>query len=231
MKYFAQSSPEAAMLRKVLFATAFVLAAFVPSIAQGSPSGTLVVALPNDPTSLFPPRGADITAGNAARPLYNSLVRLNDANELEPELATSWEIDADGVTYTFKLREGVTFHNGEPFNAESVIASWQASADPSNDYAQVYTKVVSVEALDDAAQEQLRELIRRSPRDVGYETSLWTLDLLAQACFEQGITVKQVNGETIRATLAAMGISWRRVKQFINSPDPHYGVKKSGETG
>jgi hypothetical protein len=74
-------------------------------------------------------------------------------------------------------------------------------------------------ALDDLAREQLR--------DLGYETSLWTLDLLAQACFEQGITALQVTGETIRATLAAMGISWRRVKQFINSPDPHYTVKKT----
>jgi transposase len=86
-------------------------------------------------------------------------------------------------------------------------------------------------ALDDAAREQLRELIRRSPRDLGYETSLWTLDLLAQACFEQGITATQVSGETIRATLAALGISWRRVKQRITSPDPHYTVKKSGATG
>lgn len=86
-------------------------------------------------------------------------------------------------------------------------------------------------ALDDTAREQLRELIRRSPRDLGYETSLWTLDILAQACFEQGITARQVSGETIRATLAALGISWRRVKQFINSPDAHYTVKKSGATG
>jgi hypothetical protein len=85
--------------------------------------------------------------------------------------------------------------------------------------------------LDDAAREQLRDLIRRSPRDIGYETSLWTLDLLAQACFELGITTRQVTGETIRSTLAAMGISWRRVKQWINSPDPHYTVKKSGATG
>jgi hypothetical protein len=69
-------------------------------------------------------------------------------------------------------------------------------------------------ALDDAAREQLRELIRRSPRALGYKTSLWTLDLLAQACFAQGIT-------------AALGISWRRVKQRINSPDPHYTVKKA----
>lgn len=86
-------------------------------------------------------------------------------------------------------------------------------------------------ALDDGAREQLRDLIRRSPRDLGYETSLWTLDLLAQACFEQRITATQVRGETIRATLVAMGITWRRVKQFINSPDPQYTVKKSGGTG
>jgi hypothetical protein len=54
---------------------------------------------------------------------------------------------------------------------------------------------------------------------------------LAQACVEQGITATRVTGETIRATLAAMGIGWRRVKQHIHSPDPHYTVKKSGATG
>jgi transposase len=85
--------------------------------------------------------------------------------------------------------------------------------------------------LDDGAREQLREMIRRSPRDLGYDTSLWTLELLARACFEQSLTVTRVSGETIRATLAAMGIQWRRVKQRINSPDPHYTVKKSGATG
>jgi hypothetical protein len=81
--------------------------------------------------------------------------------------------------------------------------------------------------LDDAAREQLRELIRCSPRELGYATSLWTLDLLARACFEQGLTATPVRGETIRATLVAMGIQWRRVKQFINSPDPQYTVKKA----
>ena len=55
--------------------------------------------------------------------------------------------------------------------------------------------------LDDGAREQLREMIRRSPRDLGYDTSLWTLELLARACFEQRLTVTRVSGETIRATL------------------------------
>jgi len=86
-------------------------------------------------------------------------------------------------------------------------------------------------AFDDAAREQLRELIQHSPRDFDYDTSLWTLDLLAQASFEQGLTEMLVTGETVRATLASMGIRWQRAKHWITSPDPHYAVKKSGATG
>ena len=86
-------------------------------------------------------------------------------------------------------------------------------------------------AFDDAAREQLRELIQHSPRDFNYGTSLWTLDLLAQASFEQGLTEMLVTGETVRATLASMGISWQRAKHWVTSPDPHYAVKKSGATG
>lgn len=86
-------------------------------------------------------------------------------------------------------------------------------------------------ALKDAVRERLRVLIRQSPRTVGYDTSLWTLNLLAQACFEQGLTATRVSGETVRATLSAMGINWQRAKHWITSPDPHYETKKNDETG
>jgi transposase len=86
-------------------------------------------------------------------------------------------------------------------------------------------------ALSEAARQQLRDLIRRSPRELGYETSLWTLPLLAQACLAQGLVTTPITGETVRATLAALGIQWRRVKQRITSPDRHYERKKSGVTG
>jgi hypothetical protein len=86
-------------------------------------------------------------------------------------------------------------------------------------------------ALNATARQQLRDLIRRSPRDLGYETSLWTLPLLAQACLAQGLVAIPITGETVRATLAAMGIAWRRAKQRITSPDRHYQRKKSGATG
>lgn len=86
-------------------------------------------------------------------------------------------------------------------------------------------------AFDEPARERLRTLIQQSPRDQGYETSLWTLDLLARASFEQGLTATLVSGETVRATLNAMGITWQRAKHWITSPDANYTVKKSDATG
>jgi transposase len=86
-------------------------------------------------------------------------------------------------------------------------------------------------AFDEAGREQLREMIQHSPREFNYDTSLWTLDLLAQASFEQGLTEHQVSGETVRATLVRMGIRWRRAKHWITSPDPNYTAKKSDVTG
>ncbi|MCI0713886.1 MAG: helix-turn-helix domain-containing protein [Chloroflexi bacterium] len=82
-------------------------------------------------------------------------------------------------------------------------------------------------AFDEAAREQLRRLTEQSPREWGYATSLWTLDLLARVSFEQGLTDRLVTGETVRATLKAMGITWQRAKHWITSPDANYTVKKT----
>lgn len=73
---------------------------------------------------------------------------------------------------------------------------------------------------------QLRELLHQSPRTFDQPYSLWTLRLAAEVAFAQGITVRQVSGETIRATLEREGIRWRRAKHWITSPDPAYERKK-----
>ena len=109
----------------------------------------LVVSLSSDPTSLFMPRTADRTASNAAWSLYDSLVWIDEEGEIVPALATSWTISEDGTEYVFELREGVTFHNGEPFTAESVVATWETGKDDSNDFASSFTAADSVEAIDE----------------------------------------------------------------------------------
>lgn len=82
-------------------------------------------------------------------------------------------------------------------------------------------------ALDAPRAQALRALLHRSPRDFDKPTSLWTLGLAAQVAYEQGLTAERVSGETIRNTLARMGIRWRRAKTWITSPDPEYARKKA----
>jgi peptide/nickel transport system substrate-binding protein len=64
--------------------------------------------------------------------MYEGLLRLNPPGSKEPYtplLATSWETSADGLTWTFHLRDGVTFHDGEPMNADAVVKSIEAAKD------------------------------------------------------------------------------------------------------
>jgi transposase len=86
-------------------------------------------------------------------------------------------------------------------------------------------------AFDKEGAEALRELLHHSPREFGKQTSLWTLQNAAEVSFERGFTQKQVTGETIRATLARLGVRWERAKRWIESPDPEYARKKGLSRG
>jgi peptide/nickel transport system substrate-binding protein len=87
----------------------------------GGGGGDLVFGTAADPVVLD---GALVSDGESLRAIdqiYESLVSLKPGTtELEPGLASSWEISDDGLAYTFTLQEDVTFHDGEPFNAEAV---------------------------------------------------------------------------------------------------------------
>ncbi|MBE0691395.1 MAG: helix-turn-helix domain-containing protein [Anaerolineae bacterium] len=85
--------------------------------------------------------------------------------------------------------------------------------------------------FDAAGREWLKSMIRQSPRSFGYESSLWTLEMLAELAHKRGYSQRQVTPETVGRALAREGIDWKRAKQRINSPDAHYEGKKSGATG
>ena len=62
---------------------------------------------------------------------YEGLVRYNDKLEIEPALATSWEL-ASPTVWRFKLRQGVSFHDGAPFTADDVLASLERVSHPTS---------------------------------------------------------------------------------------------------
>jgi transposase len=86
-------------------------------------------------------------------------------------------------------------------------------------------------AFDTAGAERLRALLHRPPRDCGHPTSVWTLELAAEVAYAEGLTPTRVSDETVRATLARLGIRWRRAKGWITSPDPAYAQKNGTATG
>jgi transposase len=86
-------------------------------------------------------------------------------------------------------------------------------------------------AFDADGAEALREILHQDPRNFGKEDTFWTLEYAAEVSFEEGLTDRRVSGETIRATLARLGVRWERAKRWIESPDPEYARKKGLATG
>src|SRR5262249_57736490 len=72
--------------------------------------------------------------------------------EIEPQLATEWSTSADGLTWTFKLRRGVTFQDGTPFNADAVVFDIEWQIDPKGNAANrpLWDPIASVKKVDDA---------------------------------------------------------------------------------
>ena len=78
--------------------------------------------------------------------------------------------------------------------------------------------------------DDLKILLHQSPRTHGQPTSLWTLDRLAQVCCDKGWTSRVLSGEAIRLAVKRLGVSWKRAKHWITSPDPDDARKKKSVT-
>ncbi len=109
-------------LVKKLCTAALALAAVAVSsqaISQNA-GGTMVMIAQPEPPSLAPYLSTSGPIGLVAPKIYNGLLDYDlDLNPV-PELAASWEVSDDGLTVTFKLQEGVTWHDGEPFSSADV---------------------------------------------------------------------------------------------------------------
>jgi peptide/nickel transport system substrate-binding protein len=170
-------------MKKLLAAalTAVSLAFAAPALAQ-TPPEVLVIGQIAEPKSLDPHA---VTAVNDFRILvnvYDGLTRYKDGTlEVEPSLAESWEISEDGKTYTFKLREGVSFHDGSPFNAEAVKFNFDRMLDEAHPYHDTgpfplsffFSSVEEVNVVDDLTVEfKLSESYAPFLSNLAYPTGL-----------------------------------------------------------
>ena len=113
----------------VVVVSLLTLAPAGPVAAQ--PAGTLVVGAVAEPVNLDAAQVTDFNSTRVIRRITESLVAFpDDSAALVPGLAESWTVSSDGLRYTFKLRRGVKFHDGTPFDAEAVKFSFERQINP-----------------------------------------------------------------------------------------------------
>ncbi|SEJ74958.1 peptide/nickel transport system substrate-binding protein [Bhargavaea ginsengi] len=151
---------------KLLLILTLVLSMFLAACAGGSQDdagddsssgeggtaagGDLILAVLSDASTLDPQGSNDVPSNNIHNNLFDTLVELNDENEIVPSLATEWKT-IDETTWEFKLREGVKFHDGTDFTAEAVKKTFDRVRDPkvASGKAYLYEMLESVEVIDD----------------------------------------------------------------------------------
>ncbi len=104
----------------------------------------------NELTTLDPARINQVVQFQITSNVLGGLTHINPDLVAEPDLAVDWTISDDGKAYTFRLREGVKFHNGDSFTADDVLFTYNRSKDPEKSiHSRVLSNVAGVEKIDD----------------------------------------------------------------------------------
>src|SRR5580704_17683046 len=145
----ASATPaETAMIKRMILAAALLMmaAALFPTQAET----TLRIGLNNDPDMLDPSLARTFTSRTVFAALCDKLVEISPELDIVPQLATEWHWTDDGKGLVMKLRSGVRFHDGEPFNAAAVKYSLERHQNlPGSTRRSEINSIKAVEIIDD----------------------------------------------------------------------------------
>jgi ABC-type transport system substrate-binding protein len=119
--------------------------------AQGKAGGTLTCGWSGvgEINTLDPAQINQVLQFQISSNVLSGLTHIDPELIAQGDLADSWTVSDDGTEYTFKLREGVTFHNGDKFDADDVLFTYERSKDPQKSiHSAVLANVVGVEKID-----------------------------------------------------------------------------------
>jgi peptide/nickel transport system substrate-binding protein len=132
-----------------------------------------------EPHRLNPLFVSDFTSSVVSQWVFRGLTRLDDNLEVVPDLAESWRISADGSTITFRLRRGITWHDGVPFTSRDVIFTFRQLTDPAlpSPHKAMFETVHDVTAPDD------HTVTVHYLRPFGSALMAWTVGILPEHRF------------------------------------------------
>ncbi len=141
-------------MRRTAWITAALLAALLclPAATLLAKDKALNFALSGNPDTLDPHKTAGTLTFQTLKSIYDTLVEADQKEKIVPALAQSWTVSPDALTWTFKLRAGVLFHNGEGLTAKDVKATFERAKakETASPKASEFAAIASIAAPDDA---------------------------------------------------------------------------------
>jgi ABC-type transport system substrate-binding protein len=201
------------------------------ALARQDAANAIIFGVGTDVDELDP-RTTDTQEGYiAAANVYDCLVLYDlGATTIRPGLAESWEISDDGLVYTFNLRQGVSFHDGEPFNADAVV-TWYNSVDeesPESQYDAVRMVYIadfitnwidSVEAVDEFT---VRMTLPEPYAPLLANLAIPIAGIVSPAAIARGLDDVMVNPSGTGAFRLASPDDWTRDSQLVLEANPDY---------
>ncbi|WP_246231312.1 ABC transporter substrate-binding protein [Mycolicibacterium sediminis] len=115
----------------------------------GDSSGNLIAAIAGEPDQLDPQKTSSYFSFEVLENVFDTIVEPDENLEMRPALAESWTVSPDQLTWTFRLRGGVTFHDGSPFTADDVVYSYRRIIDEKLSNVDKFSAITDVTAPDD----------------------------------------------------------------------------------
>lgn len=218
-------------MRSALTATAITLGLAVLSACGGARDGggstqsggtaaaesTVTFSIANPPTQLDPIATKNETADlTYLSPLFDGLTGLTD-EKVAPRLAESYEASEDGLTWTFKLRNGARFHDGTPIDAAAVVANMQRALDARETNGILKSKLARVSGVE--AADEMTVVFKLSEPDPGLPATLAgpSLGIGSPAAFSKMGTAPVGSGPYVFESMSADRVVYKRFQDYWDS--------------
>lgn len=225
---------KAAMFGAALLSFTTVSPLFVATVGAQAEQ-VLTLAITSEPPTVDPGLATDSTSGAVVKNVFEGLTSIED-NVAVPAAAESWEVSEDGLTYTFKLREGALWSNGEPVKASDFEFAWKRVLDPENlaEYANLLYVIeggeafntgegeadaVGIKALDDTTLEvKLNAPVAYFPELIAH----YTFMPVNQAVVEANPDWAMEAGDDYVTNGAFVLSTWNHSSDYVLTKNPNY---------
>jgi ABC-type transport system substrate-binding protein len=191
---------------------------FLPAGVQAAKQ-ELVIAIGAQPEALDPIAMASAPAATVGQHIHQSLIYMAPDGTFKPALAESWESAPDGLSWTLRLRKGVKFHDGAPFNAHAVKVNLDRFLDPDNKapFRFLVTEIAEVEVVD---EHTVRLKLKKPFAPITSNLSHSFIGMLSPKSLE-GLE-KGKTTENIVGTGPFKLVKWTRGEQIVMERNPDY---------